>query len=122
MAEMEAQDFITVTRKRKGWMTEYNSRRNYSLPLRVFELIMDLPKVYGSLNGIARNAVDTMNDVFDIYTIAEWVEQRVYPYIIEVEKIQNDSVSLMNVVSWESRPLKPLEDLKRIGVAIPDEL
>lgn len=120
--ELEVQDFLTTTRKRKGWLTEYNARRNYSLPLRVDELIVDLPRVYNGLNSIAKNAEDAMNDVFDIYTIAEWVEQRVYPYIIELEKIQNESVALKSMVSWESRPLKPLEDLKRIGVEIPDEL
>lgn len=121
-AELEAQDFLTTTRRRKGWLTEYNARRNYSLPLRVDELTSDLPRVYNGLNSIARNAFEAMSDIFDIFTIAEWVEQRVYPYIIELEKIQNESLILKSVISWENRPLKPLADLKRIGIDIPDEL
>lgn len=120
-AEIEANDYILQTRKRKGWMTEYNARRNYSLPLRVDELTTDLSRVYSGLTNIARSAADTMNEVFDMYTIAEWVEQRVYPYILDLEKLQNESLALRSFVSWENRPLKPLQDLKRIGVPIPDE-
>lgn len=121
-AKVEAEDYIMTTRKRKGWLTEYNARRNYSLPLRVDELTADLPRVYSGLSNVAKGAADTMGDIFDVYTVSEWVEQKVYPYILELEKIQNDSVALKNVVNWESRPLRPLKDLKRLGVPLPDEL
>lgn len=122
VSEIEVMEYLTTTRRHKGWLTEYNARRNYSLPLRIEELTQDFSRVYHGLTTIARSAADTMNDVFDKFTIAEWVEQRIYPYILELEKIQNESSALKVTNIWENRPLKPLKDLKRLGVPIPDEL
>lgn len=118
-AENEALDYIKSTRNHKGWMTEYNVRHNYSLPLRVEELTADLPRVYHGMLTLAKSSGDAMDDIFDKYTITEWIEQKVYPYIIELEKIQNQSAVLKNVNKWPSRPLPPLKDLQRLGVALP---
>ncbi|GLV44394.1 uncharacterized protein CBL_10198 [Carabus blaptoides fortunei] len=122
VSEIEVNEYLTTVRRNKGWMTEYNARRNYSLPLRVDELTQDLSRVYHGLTSIARSASDTMSDVFDKYTVAEWVEQRIYPYILELEKIQGESNVLKATNTWENRPLKPLKDLQRLGVPLPEEL
>lgn len=119
--ESELLDYLKMTVHHKGWMTAYNVRHNYSLPLRVDELTSDLPRIYHSLLALTRAAYDTMNEIYDYYTIAEWIEQRIYPYIIELEKIQNQSTVLKNVNNWPSRPLPPLKDLQRLGVPLPEE-
>ncbi|KAJ8942100.1 hypothetical protein NQ318_013389 [Aromia moschata] len=90
----------------------------FSLPMRVDELTADLPRVYHSMISLARSAVDAMSDVFDNYTISEWIEQRIYPYIVELERLQNQSIALKSVNQWPSRPLPPLKELQRFGVAI----
>lgn len=115
-AEAEVQDYIKSTRQQKGWMTDYNVRHNYSLPLRVDELTGELPRIYHGMLTLAKSAVDAMEDVYDEFTIAEWVEQRIYPYIIELERIQNQSAVLKSVNSWPKRPLPVLKDLQRLGV------
>ncbi|KAK5644619.1 hypothetical protein RI129_005919 [Pyrocoelia pectoralis] len=117
--ENEVVEYLKVTQQQKGWLTSYNVRHNYSLPLRVDELTSDLPRIYHSLLALNRAVVDSMNDIFDHYVIAEWIEQRIYPYIIELEKIQNQTTILKNVNSWPSRPLPPLKDLQRLGVSLP---
>lgn len=117
--ENEALDFLKVTKQQKGWLTDYNIRHNYSLPLRVDEVTADLPRIYHGLVTLARSAVDAMEDVFDLFTITEWIEQRVYPYIVELEKIQNQSTVLRKVDVWPSRPLPPLKDLQRLGISLP---
>lgn len=120
-AENEVLEYLKTTNHQKGWLTSYNVRHNYSLPLRIDELTSDLPRIYHSLLALNRAAYDTMNEIFDYYTIAEWIEQRIYPYIIELEKIQNYSSVLKTVSSWPSRPLPPLKDLQRLGVTLPEK-
>lgn len=119
--ETETLEYLKTTQQNKGWMTAYNVKHNYSLPLRVDELMADLPRIYHGLLALTRASYDTMNDIFDYYTIAEWIEQRIYPYILELEKIQNQSAVLKVVNTWPSRPLPPLKDLQRLGVPLPEE-
>ena len=118
MIESEAVDYIKLVRKQKGWMTEYNVRRNYSLPLRIDEIVSDLPRVYHGLTSVARSAADAMADIFDNYTISEWIEQKIYPYVLDLEKIQKDSTALKRANTWAVRPLPPLKDLQRLGILI----
>ncbi|KAJ9578744.1 hypothetical protein L9F63_005033 [Diploptera punctata] len=73
-AEMEVKEFLESTMKSKGWMTEYNVRRKYTSPLRVDELMGEHPRVYHTLTALARSARDALEDVFDSYTISEWVD------------------------------------------------
>lgn len=115
-AENEALDFLKTTKQQKGWMTDYNTRHNYSLPLRIDELTADLPRIYHGLVSLARSAADAMRDVYDFFTISEWIEQRIYPYVIELEKVQNYSSILKRMEVWPARPLPPLKDLERLGV------
>lgn len=99
-------------------MTDYNVHHNYSLPLRIDELMTEFPRVYHTVTSLARNANDAMNDIYDIYTIAEWVEQRIYPYIKLLEDIQDQSKALKHRKVWQKRPLPPLAKLKRYGIPI----
>lgn len=115
--EMEAREYLDLTKRQKGWLTGYNIRHNYSLPLRVDELTADLPRMYHGLLSLARFSADVMKDVYDNHTIYEWIEQRIYPYILEFEKLQNQSAILKSVNQWPVRPLPPLKDLQRLGIA-----
>ncbi|KAF5303149.1 hypothetical protein FQR65_LT08312 [Abscondita terminalis] len=119
--ENEVVEYLKTTNYQKGWLTSYNIRHNYTLPLRIDELTSDLPRIYHSLLTLNRAAYDTMNDIYDFYTIAEWIEQRIYPYVIELEKIQNHSAVLKTVNTWPSRPLPPLKDLQRLGLTLPEK-
>ncbi|CAH1118945.1 unnamed protein product [Phaedon cochleariae] len=116
--EIEAKEYLDVTKRQKGWMTSYNVRHNYSLPLRVEELTIELPRMYHGMISLARSGVESMTDIFDNYTISEWIEQKIYPYVLEFEKIQNASVVLKSVNHWPSRPLDPMKDMQRLGIGI----
>ncbi|XP_028133083.1 hexosaminidase D-like [Diabrotica virgifera virgifera] len=116
--ELEAKEFLDVTTKQKGWMTAYNIRHNYSLALRVEELTIDLPRLYHGMISLARATVDAMDEIFDNYTITEWIEQKIYPYILEFEKIQNDSVVLKSVNHWPSRPLPLSKEMQKLVLNI----
>nr|CAD7464169.1 unnamed protein product [Timema tahoe] len=122
ISEIEVKEFLESVTLSKGWMTDYNIRRNFSSPLRVDELMAEHPRVYHSLTALARSARDAMEEVFDSYTISEWVEQHVYPTILKLEQLQKDSVALKVPHLWPRRPFEPLRDLKRLGVPMPEDM
>ncbi|VEN38850.1 unnamed protein product [Callosobruchus maculatus] len=116
--ETESREFLDLVHRQKGWMTSYNVRHNYSLPLRVDEVIADMPRLYHAAISLAKIAADSMAGIFDNYTISEWIEQKIYPYILEFERIQNDSAVLKGVEQWPVRPLPILKKLQRLGIAL----
>ncbi|KAH1013050.1 hexosaminidase D [Dendroctonus ponderosae] len=116
--EEEAKEYIDTTTSQRGWMTAYNTKHKYSLPLRVDELVQDLPRVYHGMTNLARNAADALVGIMDNYTISEWIEQRIYPYIVELDKIQNSSFALKKVLYWPARPLPVLKELEKHGIAL----
>ncbi|KAF6217272.1 hypothetical protein GE061_001626 [Apolygus lucorum] len=120
-AQKEAEELIAMIRKQKGWMTKYNVRHNFSTPLRVDELMQDQPRVYHTIASLARSARDALSDVFDIITISEWVEQNIYPLVLELEEIQKDANALKARRIWPRRPFPPLKDLTRLGVQTSDD-
>ncbi|XP_057668899.1 hexosaminidase D-like [Diorhabda carinulata] len=116
--ELEANEFLDVTLKQKGWMTLYNVQHNYSLALRVEELTLDLPRLYHGMISLARTAVDAMNGIFDNYTKSEWIEQKIFPYILQFEQIQNDSYVLKSVNHWPARPLPISKEMQKLAFNI----
>lgn len=103
-------------------MTAYNVRTNFSSPLRIDELMADHPRLYHSLTTLIHSAKESLNDVFDAYTVAEWIEQKLYPMALQLESIQKDANMLKNIHIWPKRPFAPLRDLERLGVPMPDNV
>lgn len=97
-------------------MTSYNVEHEFSSPLRVDELMNDHSRIYRSLLSMVRPFQESMTGIFDKYTISEWIEQRVYPMIKELEKIHNEARDLKAKKTWPKRPLPMLKELLRIGV------
>lgn len=113
--------FLQV-RHDKGWMTAYNVRTNFSSPLRVDELMTDHSRLYHSLTSLVRSAKDSLGEVFDAFTVAEWIEQKIYPMILQLEEMQKDANVLKSHRIWPKRPFQPLRDLERLGVPMPDNV
>lgn len=114
--EIDYDDFILATKKNRGWMTNYNVEHEFSSPLRVDELMNDHSRIYRSLLSMIRPFQESLTGIFDKYTISEWIEQRIYPMIKELEKIQKEAHNLKAKKTWPKRPLPMLKELLRIGV------
>lgn len=114
--EIDYEDFVLVTKKNRGWMTSYNVEHEFSSPLRVDELMNDHSRIYRSLLSMIRPIQESLTGIFDKYTVSEWIEQRVYPMIRELEKIQKEAHDLKSKKTWPKRPLPMLKELLRIGV------
>ncbi|KAL0269395.1 UNVERIFIED_CONTAM: hypothetical protein PYX00_007145 [Menopon gallinae] len=109
--EKEVREFLEVTTRSKGWLTDYNVRRNFTSPLRIDELMMDQPRIYHMMTSLVRHARESLEDIFDEYTITEWIEQRIYPDLKRLEKLEADSARLKSVKYWPRRPFRPLKEL-----------
>ncbi|XP_014250389.1 hexosaminidase D-like isoform X2 [Cimex lectularius] len=121
-AEKEADELISMIRKQKGWMTDYNVRHNFSTSLRIDELMQDHPRIQHSMISLAKSAKDALVDVFDIHTIAEWIEQKIYPYVSELDQIEKDANALRARKVWPRRPFPLLNDLyNRLGIQGDEE-
>jgi len=97
----------------KAWMTAFNVRHNMSNPWRVDEGLQEYTGVYYSLTALVREAEDALKEVFDKYTVSEWIEQNIYPYIVKMERIMKNANDLKRARVWPRRPLPLLPDLQR---------
>lgn len=114
--EQDYSDFISATKKNRGWLTEYNVDHEFSSPLRVDELMSDHSRIYRSVLSIIRPIQESLTSIFDKYTITEWIEQKIYPMIRELEKIQKQAHDLKAKKTWPKRPLPMLKEMLKVGV------
>lgn len=98
-------------------MTNYNIEREFSSPLRVDELMSDHSHIYRPLLSLVRPIQESLTGIFDKFTISEWIEQKIYPMVKELEKIQKEAHDLKLKKTWPKRPLPVLKELGRIGVS-----
>lgn len=120
--EREVAELVQSVRHDKGWMTAYNVRTNFSSPLRVDELMVDQPRLFHTVTNLVRSAKESLSDIFDMYTVAEWIEQKLYPMIKQLEDMQRDATVLKSHRIWPKRPFPPLPDLERLGVSTQDNV
>lgn len=114
----EVEAFLKKVREDQGWMRAYSIRRNYTSPFRVNEVMQEWSMNYDSVVSLMRSAKQTLSELFDVYTVAEWVEQRIYPLYQELKLVKEQAVALKFRRVWQSRPLEPLKELEEFGIGI----
>ncbi|XP_046632739.1 hexosaminidase D-like isoform X2 [Daphnia pulicaria] len=114
--EKEIEEYVILTTKRKGWLTDYSVRHNYSSPARIDELLRDLPYLSGSLNAVAKQTMDILKNIFDVHTISEWMEQKLLPLFEKLDRIQMDAATLRSQKYWPVRPLKLFDRWQQYGL------
>ncbi|XP_050547606.1 hexosaminidase D-like isoform X4 [Daktulosphaira vitifoliae] len=120
LIEGEYNKFIDVTKKKRGWMTNYNVEREFSTPIRVDELMEEYAHIYRPLLSLVKPIQESLTGIFDKFTISEWIEQKIYPMVKELEKIQKEAHDLKLKKTWPKRPLPVLKELARIGFSDHD--
>lgn len=80
--------------------------------------MMEESRIYHNVLLMVQSVNDALVEVFDKYTIAEWIEQKLYPIVLRLEELQKASQRLKSLRTWPRRPLPPLTDLQRIGVTV----
>ena len=56
--------------------------------------------------------------MFDRYTVSEWIEQKLYPMHSKLLTHRREAQQVRTVRSWPARPYQPLEELKVLGIGI----
>ena len=92
-------------------MTDYNVRHNITYLARVDEGMAEYESNYYHLTSLVREAEEALSQVYDKYTVAEWIEQNIYPYILKLEKLKETAEELRKARVWPVRPLPVNKDL-----------
>ncbi|XP_030374349.1 hexosaminidase D [Scaptodrosophila lebanonensis] len=110
---MEVGVYLQQTRENSAWLSDYNIRHNFSSPLRVRELTARTPMLIEELLTMAREAQQLLWEVYDDHTVAEFVEQHIYPTITKLRQQLEQGQSLLQRRSWPQRPLPPTTELQQ---------
>ncbi|XP_026850248.1 hexosaminidase D isoform X1 [Drosophila persimilis] len=97
--------YLQQTREQSAWLSDYNVRHNFSSPLRVHELIARTPILIEELRAMAREAQQLLWEAYDEYTVAEFVEQHIYPTIEALQRQLASGATLLQRRTWPQRPL-----------------
>ena len=65
---------------------------------------------------LARSAKEALLEVFDIYTVAEWIEQKVLPMYKELARIKAEADALKKRRTWPARPFDVNPELAALGI------
>jgi len=117
--EIEVDDFLKKVEKKKGWLTEYNRRHNMSSPFRIDEGLEDWSRFQHEVVSLMKSANSALSEMFDHFTVSEWIEQKVYPMYSKLSRIRSEADNLRRVKYWPARPYEPLEVLKGLGIGVP---
>jgi hexosaminidase len=113
----EARQFIDSIKYSRGWLTDYNIRHNFSSSSRVFEIMEDKPRIEAMLINSAKTLSEVMSDFYDDYTIGEFIEQNIYPFIRELDDLDKKAQQLRRIKNFPVRPLPYSEKyFKDIGM------
>ncbi|OQR77775.1 hexosaminidase D-like [Tropilaelaps mercedesae] len=112
----EYYDGVTI---HKAWLTPYNVRRNFTFIDRIDQGLEEYPSVYYGVTALVNQAKEALRDVFDEYTVAEWIEQNIYPTVLKLENLKADAESMrfvMRARTWPKRPLPINPNLQRFRI------
>jgi hexosaminidase len=113
----EIREFIDSIKFSRGWLSDYNIRHNFTSSTRVAELLEDQPRLLASLINLARSIAEGMDEMYDNFTIGEYIEQRVYPLVNELRSLEKVAESLKLRRVFPVRPLPYLEKfVKELGI------
>ena len=85
----------------------------------IFQGLEDWSRFQHEVVSLMRNANSALSEMFDHYTVSEWIEQKLYPMYSKLSHIRNEADGLRRVKYWPSRPYEPLEALKGLGIGVP---
>lgn len=112
----EVANYLTHVQTRSAWMSDYNVRHNFSSPIRVRELISSTPHYIEDLSYFARQAHKVFDDIFDEHTIAEFIEQNIYPLMEQLHKHEESGRALLTRKTWPRRPIPYDRNLTQLNL------
>ena len=85
----------------------------------IFQGLEDWSRFQHEVVSLMKSANSALSEMFDRFTVSEWIEQKVYPMYSKLSRIRSEADNLRRVKYWPSRPYEPLEVLKGLGIGVP---
>lgn len=114
--QYQVKEYLKKVTLDQGWLTEFSIRHNFSSPYRVQEGMEEFSQHMYSVTSLMRQANQALSEMFDYYTVAEWIEQNIYPMYKQLSELNNSADELKKKRSWPKRPFEPLESLREFGI------
>lgn len=98
-------DEILEDSRVKGWLSDYNRAHTFSNNQYVKSVLIPMGKIKGELDLIKGDITTALSDVYDQYTVDEWIETFIEPFEKKVLTMWQAKQNLLNKESWPRRPL-----------------
>ena len=108
--------YLEKATKEQGWLTDFSINRNYTSPFRVNEGTDELSQHVYSVTSLIKVAKQALEEFFDEYTVAEWIEQKIYPLYHQLQDLKNKAKSVKKRRHWYRRPFTPNKALEAFGI------
>lgn len=92
----------------RGFLSPYNIKYNFSSPTVLRAGLANYSMITGNLNALKVRMQGALSDVYDRYTVSEWLEQQVTSVLDTLHLIKSKAESLMARKTWPRRPLENL--------------
>ena len=79
----------------------------------------EVPHLLSSVQSLMVNAKSALSEIFDIFTVSEWIEQKLYPLYKKLNTLQNRAQKLRNRKTWPVRPNRPIKELSMFSTIPP---
>ncbi|EAA08649.6 AGAP004270-PA [Anopheles gambiae str. PEST] len=112
----ETEEYTDAIRQRRGWLTDYNIRHNFSSAARVDDLLGENYRLLNAVSNLARTAASTLTEVYDHWTYGEFIEQRIFPMLEELKRLERAGEGLKKRRVWPQRPLPYLKPFEVLGI------
>ncbi|KAI4486939.1 hypothetical protein M0802_012196 [Mischocyttarus mexicanus] len=93
----------------KGWLKPYNIKHKFSSPSHIEQIIGDLNRYKVEIMYIEKDFRTAMEDIYDNYTIQEWIETYIKPINEEITQLHDAEEKILEKNSWQRRPLTKID-------------
>lgn len=92
-----------------GWVSDYNIEHNFVSPQHAEQGLQDLTMLLFDYGKVMNEAETALSDVFDEYTVKEWIAFNVKPTHTKLQKLHASVTKLQKIKYWPRRPLDSTE-------------
>lgn len=90
----------------KGWLKPYNIKYSFSNPSHVERAVAELDRRKMELMYIEKEMRSAMEEIYDNYTIQEWVETYITPLNEKFNELWEAKEKILEKTAWPRRPLR----------------
>ena len=77
-----------------------------------FQALEDFSHIESLVSSLMVSASSVLSEMYDKYTVAEWLEEKLYPMHYKLAMLKKNAEKLRSVRSWPARPFQPLPELE----------